>query len=65
MVLVICFLIYATLKVAFFSSSGAFRAAECEVERVMLFRSYSPPLPLLPRLNDFRDVECITLKYNL
>ena len=62
MVLVICFLIYATLKDAFFSSSGAFRAAECEVERVMLFRSYSP---LLPRLNDFRDVECITLKYNL
>jgi len=65
MVLVNYFLIYATLKDAFFSSSGAFLTAECEVERLKLFRSYIRPFPLLPRLIDFRVVECITLKYNL
>jgi len=66
MVLVNYFLIYATLKDAFFSSSGAFRTADCDdVERLKLLRSYIPPFTLLPRLIDFRVVECITLKYNL
>ena len=65
MVLVNYFLIYATLKEAFFSSSGAFRTADCDVERLKLFRSYIPPFTLLPRLIYFRVVECITLKYNL
>ena len=65
MVLVNYFLIYATLKDAFFSSSGAFLTADLDVERLKLFRSYTPTLSLLPRLIDFRVVECITLKYNL